>query len=658
MNILNCESFQAWVETEVRQPIERKINKTIQQCKKNKCKKWCLCCNKWWCWLTVIFLTIYEFIITLVLQLIVFSICFVVNGFIDVITRLAQRLACVVSDGISSLFGSKASARRIDHIFVLMLENRSFDHMLGMSHIQGFDASTGAPTSVDGLTGAESNLCDPQDPGSAVTVSRPAEFAIPGDPDHDDPPHEFRHVFHQLTGAPFNAAQWTGQYPQPTNAGFVQAYASGRSPQDVTRVMHCYLPQQLPVLVTLAQEFAVCDRWFSSLPGPTWPNRYFVHGASSAGLDDSPSDAMTAGAELFGFPYSNGSIFDRLDAECLDWEIFAGDKTPQVLSIAGMTAATLLGRVRDYGQFASALQDPDYAPSYVFIEPDYGNVTDDFTCGNCQHPLDDVTRGESLIKSVYEAIRNSPHWDHSVLIITWDEHGGFFDHVVPPPAVAPGDPPAPLASQHGFDFKRLGARVPAVVISPLIPRNRVDHTTYDHASVLATVERNFGLDPLTNRDAKANDVLHLFSLSTPRTDAPTVLPNPADSGLRCRQVDPFGQERFAEHSFQSRSAKSRESPGTADESEDAVSGDLRGFLHVAFLRHYEMVKGDRAEVRDAVVRSFQAIRSKAEARQYIESVRRIAALRQPDKLKVPRSRLVTSRGRDTRPKHPPEKSVQ
>src|SRR5207245_6630087 len=114
------------------------------------------------------------------------------------------------------------------------------------------------------------------------------------------------------------------------------------------------------------------------------------------------------------------------------------------------------------------------------------------------------THGEALIKMTYEAIRNSPIWKKSLLIITWDEHGGFFDHGSPPPAPAPGDTaPGSEHNQYGFTFERYGPRVPAVVISPLIPKNLIDHRLYDHASVPATLESLFGLTALTARDAKA-----------------------------------------------------------------------------------------------------------------------------------------------------------
>jgi phospholipase C len=140
------------------------------------------------------------------------------------------------------------------------------------------------------------------------------------------------------------------------------------------------------------------------------------------------------------------------------------------------------------------------------------------------HPPSDVRDGEALIKQVYEMIRNSPVWNQCVFIIIFDEHGGFFDHFPPPPAVPPGD--GAVDNTHHFQFDRLGTRIPAVIVSPWVGRNVVDQTTYDHSSLLATVEKLFGLSPLTRRDAAANDFLEVFSQITPRTDTPATLPSP------------------------------------------------------------------------------------------------------------------------------------
>jgi hypothetical protein len=149
------------------------------------------------------------------------------------------------------------------------------------------------------------------------------------------------------------------------------------------------------------------------------------------------------------------------------------------------------------------------------------------------HPLDDVTRGEKLVKKVYETIRNSPHWEKSALLITIDEHGGFYDHVEPPAATPPGDIGQISDSHNGFKFDQLGVRVPAIVVSPYTRRGTIDHTVYDHASLLATLESYWKMKNLTQRDKVANDFLHLFSLDAPRTDAPTTTPEPLDGVIDC-----------------------------------------------------------------------------------------------------------------------------
>jgi phospholipase C len=144
-----------------------------------------------------------------------------------------------------------------------------------------------------------------------------------------------------------------------------------------------------------------------------------------------------------------------------------------------------------------------------------------------------------LIKQVYETIRNSPHWEKSALVLALDEHGGFYDHVAPPPAVPPGDTITQSYVQNHFQFDQLGVRVPALIISPYIRKGVIDHTQYDHTSMLATVERLFGMKSLTNRDEAANDFLHLFSLDSPREDTPTTLPDPAvnPKPLPCEEDD-------------------------------------------------------------------------------------------------------------------------
>jgi hypothetical protein len=354
--------------------------------------------------------------------------------------------------------------------------------------------------------------------------------------------------------------------------------------------MRCFAPEQLPVLTTLAREFAICDRWFSSMPGPTWPNRFFAMAASSGGLDDSPGtlDIVTS-TTVEGYRFANGNIFDLLDGYCIDWRIFEGDEFPVSFAMRGMNLNALQGRFTDFSEFGSEVSRPGFRPRFVFIEPRYGAHEfdvfgpGDFACGNSMHPLDDVTRGEQLVKTVYEAIRSSPHWEQSVLIVTFDEHGGFYDHLTPPPAVPPGDVVTQSYVQHGFRFDRLGVRVPALVISPYVRKGVIDHTGYDHTSILATAERLFGTRNLTDRDKAANDLRHLLSLAEPRIDTPMKLPDPAvnPDPLDCADdSEDILLLRRSELRLAQQNGSYRERPLT----EFPLTSTQAGFAQVALLR--------------------------------------------------------------------------
>ncbi len=176
--------------------------------------------------------------------------------------------------------------------------------------------------------------------------------------------------------------------------------------------------------------------------------------------------------------------------------------------------------IHDFHDMAEDLRDPAFDAKYVFIEPWYD--VPNYTDGNCQHPIGGVAKGEGFIKAVYEAIRSSPVWETSVLIVTWDEHGGFYDHVAPPTHMQTGF----VGTQHQFRFDQLGPRVPALVISPLVPKNLIEHRVMDHSAIPATVERVFGIPAMSTRDARGNAVNHLATLKTARQDTPRTLPAP------------------------------------------------------------------------------------------------------------------------------------
>jgi len=535
-------------------------------------------------------------------------------------------------------------ANGIQHVFVLMLENRSFDHMLGFSGITGIDASSGGATQVTGLSplalrpvleafqvnsiggivqkegqnwpplttiSARQLLAS----NSTLPATEGADFVMPLDPGH-----AFLDVLMQLCGQ--GIVYLGGQYPPVVNTGFAANYAAqpgfvvGQGPPGPGEIMKCYSPsRQLPVLNQLATEFVVCDNWHASMPGPTWPNRFFAHAASSGGLDHSPSTGDLPGGTVpfggFGFP--NGTIFDRMNDNNLNWRIYAGDDFPIVLALNGIN----FNDINDYGDFAADVSQPDYPASYTFIEPSYGDWTSGtFKCGTSQHPLDDVTRGESLIKATYESLRASPLWGQSLLIITWDEHGGFYDHLPPPPAVAPGDTPPGSPewnewNQYGFTFQQYGPRVPAVVISPLISRNLIDHRLYDHASIPATIEACFGLSPMTQRDARAANLMTLITQSTPRSDTPATLHAPAPSGVTGCDPVSFDRRLATGPAVQSAVLPVTRPQDSIDE------GNLPGFLSVVLRSDLALTP---PEQQAGVLARFNTIKTRQDAASYVSEV--------------------------------------
>jgi phospholipase C len=493
----------------------------------------------------------------------------------------------------------------ITNVFVVMLENRSFDHMFGRSGIPGLRvAPAGASNSYK---------------NESYPVASPAPTSMP-----TDPGHEFLDVLEQLAG-PGAAYPKGGPYPPINNSGFVANYATTTTegplpaPGDLGDVMLAYdTPSQLPVIYQLATEFATCDQWFASMPGPTWPNRFFVHGASSNGFDHSPTSGEIIGWMLpgGGFAYPNGSIFQHLTTAGMQWRIYNDDtdaysddpqngsffgKFPQVAALQGVT---YMVNTNSLTNLASDLRAP-YPYQYTFIEPNYGDVTGNtYRGGSSQHPMDDVYGGENLIKAVYEAIRNSPIWNSSLLVITYDEHGGFYDSAAPGPAPAPQDNSASSWNESGFAFNQYGVRVPAIVVSPLIPKATVDHTLYDHSSIPATVERLFGspskpIGPLTQRDANANDVIHLLALQTPRTDCPVQLNSPAPPAAKA----PISAAEQAAN----------------DARPVPTSGNAAGFLSLALKTDLDLSLGSEAD-KAATLDNFSRIQTQGEARAYAESV--------------------------------------
>jgi len=261
----------------------------------------------------------------------------------------------------------------------------------------------------------------------------------------------------------------------------------------------------------------------------------FVHAASSGGLDHSPTTAEIAEWEAIdGFGLKNGTVFDALQEKGIPRKLYGGDDFPMVAALKGIH----LDDVRHYSLFAGDVAQPNYPDRYIFIEPSY-DTGHDYVNGNSMHPLNDARKAEQLVKRVYEAIRASPLWPDTLLVITCDEHGGFHDHVPPPPAVAPGGDQRYSNPVNNFAFDLLGVRVPAIAVSAWTAKNTVigrsPQDCYDHTAILATLEKRFGLPALTKRDAAAPTLALALNSDLPRlsaADAPmTLATSPTDSIL-------------------------------------------------------------------------------------------------------------------------------
>jgi phospholipase C len=438
-------------------------------------------------------------------------------------------------------FGSSV----IKHLFVLMMENRSFDHLLGFQGITGKDTRTGAATKAEDLTGPRAVTVE--EPFNEFNNLRYAVSPTAGDTTYNkhDVKHQFPDVLTQLCGQAqgqtvvANGGLKGGEYPQvveATKRGFAADYAMNSDSTNPGEPMRSFAPGALPVLTALAKEFVLCDHWFSSMAGPTEPNRMFAHAATSGVWDDSPSNrdyeeifgAKSLGDASYGVSFENGTIFDALRLAKVRFRIYAGDGFPQVGLLSGIS---LYSDVDDFANFPGDVSDPTYAAAYTFIEPRYDTISQNQGLpfvNNSQHPANGVALGEGLIKTVYEAIRNSPHWNQSMLIIVWDEHGGFFDHVTPPRAarIPAGSPPKDLQGKsYGFMFDQYGPRVPAIVISPWCPQNMIEHRQLEHSFIPATIEQLFGLKPLTIRDTGVIGLQTLATLDTPR-NVTTPIPDP------------------------------------------------------------------------------------------------------------------------------------
>ncbi|MHB8655571.1 MAG: alkaline phosphatase family protein [Terriglobia bacterium] len=369
----------------------------------------------------------------------------------------------------------------IEHVVVLMLENHSFDQMLGCMKelypgMEGVDIAHGAVHSATDYPDhthliaqlpVRERLCDP------------------------DPVHEHINVLRQLD----------------PKYGFVVDYIQAYPHVNLEKkaeVMGFYPRGFLPILHSLAENFAICDRWYSSLPGPTWPNRFFVHSGTANGHVKMPSGVFDKNWHLYDQP----TVYDRLSERNISWKIYHHGMPQSLAMLHQLEHAFHYHEMETF--FQDAAGPAANFPQYSFIEPSYSGTEQ-----NDQHPPSDIMQGELLLARVYNALRaNQKLWETTLFVFLYDEHGGFYDHVPPPKATPPDD------KTFEYAFDQYGVRVPALLISPWIEKGVIS-TEFDHTSLLAYATAKWRLGDLGERTKKvAHFGSELIKLKSPKTDTP------------------------------------------------------------------------------------------------------------------------------------------
>jgi len=361
---------------------------------------------------------------------------------------------------------------QIDHIVVVMQENHSFDNYLGMlGRGDGFALDRyGHPTNTN-----------PDPAGGYVRAFRETETCQAGNVTQT---WDASHI----------------QYGQGHNNGFIGPESSS------DWSMAYYTGEEIPFYYSLASTFPVCDRYFCSVLAQTYPNRRFLLAGTAFGL------IATVDSSINGIP-PNGTIFDRLNAHGISWASYASDVS--FLYVISDIVTRNPSRMKTLEQFHADAR-AGTLPAVSYVDPN-------ILTGTEENPQD-ISLGEHFVSTVVDSLLNSPAWDRTLFVWTYDEHGGYYDHVPPPPAIPPDDiPPDISATDQPGGYDRYGFRVPTVVMSPYSKPHFVSHTVYDHTSVLKTIERKWNLPAMTYRDANANDLLDCLDLGK-RTfaDPPTL----------------------------------------------------------------------------------------------------------------------------------------
>jgi phospholipase C len=369
-----------------------------------------------------------------------------------------------------------------------MFENHSFDQMLGCFKQIYPD--------LDGVDPDHSNV-NRDDDGNEFRQSETKERQM-----ILDPRHEVNHVAVQM---------------QDHNGGFVKDFiqANKNNPQSSNEVLktQCqfimgYYPLDfLPALHRLARDFLICDHWHSSLPGPTWPNRFVALTGTSQGLVNMPEDGEHTVDFQGWFQQNQITLFDRLSEQGVSWKIYFHD-IPQTVCLTRQRLPENAARYFQISEFYKDARGLEAEfPSFCLIEPDYNGITE-----NDDHPPHDVMKAQKLLADVYNAIRsNRTVWESTLLVVMYDEHGGFYDHVPPPAAIPPDD------CQKEYSFDQLGIRVPALLVSPWVKKG-YHCTPFDHTSLLHYLIDKWTLGTLGRRAAQATSFASLIDTGAPRTD--------------------------------------------------------------------------------------------------------------------------------------------
>jgi phospholipase C len=371
-----------------------------------------------------------------------------------------------------------------DTVVVLMMENRSFDHLLGW---------------MPGVNGKQAGLHFPGYKGGTVaTAALGDNTQACGD---KDPAHDWKSMATHFNGGKCDGWLKT----QVTGDHFPVGY---------------YEQPQVPILGTLASEYTLFDNYHCSLLAATWPNRFYQLCAATdvdeTGLFPAAGKPRPSKLKL--------AIFDRL-AEA---KLTAGYYTwgePMTELFASRKYDALTHPKDDF--FAAAAKGT--LPNVTFIDPDYTTVSEFLGTSNDYHPHGDIEAGESYVAQVYEALRKSPQWDRMVFVLNFDENGGFYDHVVPPTVTDDNVNPNPGAHP---DYKRLGFRVPAIAMGPYAPKKVESAGPYEHCSILRMIEWRWGLKPMTARDANAKNLAQALDFTTKR-EAATLPPFPVHTSKAC-----------------------------------------------------------------------------------------------------------------------------